>query len=55
MAGLFYSRLGEFPQFAVGRIADDPRYPFPIYADLVELEATEIWRPEAEILAARSQ
>ena len=33
--------------------ADDPRYDFPIFADLVELPAAEIWRPEAEIRAAR--
>ena len=38
-----------------GRIVDEPKYAFPIYADLVELEAEAIWRPEAEILAARGQ
>jgi branched-chain amino acid transport system substrate-binding protein len=38
-----------------GRVADDPAYDFPIYADLVELKAPDIWRPEAEILAARGQ
>lgn len=37
-----------------GRIADDPKYPFPVYADLVELKADAIWRPEAEIRAARA-
>jgi branched-chain amino acid transport system substrate-binding protein len=38
-----------------GRVADDPAYDFPIYADLVELKAPDIWRPETEILAARGQ
>ena len=36
-----------------GRVADDPDYAFPIYADLVEFKGPEIWRPEKEILAAR--
>ena len=36
-----------------GRIGDDPRYPFPIYTDLVELKGPDIWRPEGEIRAAR--
>lgn len=36
-----------------GRVADDSRYDFPIYADLVEFKGPEIWRPEAEILEAR--
>jgi branched-chain amino acid transport system substrate-binding protein len=39
----------------LGRVADDPRYDFPIYADLVELKGPDIWRPEAEILAARGK
>ena len=38
-----------------GRVADDPKYPFPIYHDLLELKAPENWRPEAEIKAARGQ
>lgn len=38
-----------------GRVADDSAYDFPIYADLTELKAPDIWRPEAEILAARGQ
>lgn len=38
-----------------GRVADDPKYPFPIYHDLLELKAPENWRPEAEIKAARKQ
>jgi branched-chain amino acid transport system substrate-binding protein len=37
-----------------GRIADQPAYPFPVYTDLLELEGPTIWRPEAEILAARA-
>lgn len=36
-----------------GRVADDPAYDFPIYEDLIEFKAEAIWRPEAEILAAR--
>ena len=38
-----------------GRVADDPRYPFPIYHDLLELKAPDNWRPEEEIKAARSK
>lgn len=37
-----------------GRIGDDPRYPFPVYTELLELKGPDIWRPEAEILAARA-
>ncbi len=38
----------------IGVVADDPRYPFPIYHDLVEVKGPDSWRPEAEIIAARS-
>jgi branched-chain amino acid transport system substrate-binding protein len=38
-----------------GRVADDPQYPIPIYHDMLEINGSEIWRPEAEIKAARSQ
>jgi branched-chain amino acid transport system substrate-binding protein len=38
-----------------GRVADDPNYEFPIYHDLLELTGPDIWRPEAEILAARKK
>ena len=38
-----------------GRVADDPRYPFPIYEDLMEYKGPDIWRPETEIQAARTQ
>jgi len=38
-----------------GRVADDPDFSFPIYQDLLELKAADIWRPEAEILSARKQ
>ncbi len=38
-----------------GRVADDPKYPFPVYHDLLELKAPDNWRPEAEIKAARKQ
>ncbi len=37
-----------------GRVADDPAYDFPIYADLVEFKGPDIWRPEEEILDARA-
>jgi branched-chain amino acid transport system substrate-binding protein len=36
-----------------GRVADDPRYSFPIYHDLSEIKGPEIWRSKEEILAAR--
>jgi len=36
-----------------GRVADDANYPFPIYHDLMEFKGPDIWRPEAEIQAAR--
>lgn len=38
-----------------GRVADDPKYPIPIYHDLVEVKGPDIWRPDAEILSARKQ
>ena len=38
-----------------GRIADDPKYTFPIYHDLMEFKGEDIWRPEAEILSARKK
>lgn len=37
----------------IGVVADDPRYPFPIYHDLVEIKGPESWRPEEEIVDAR--
>ena len=37
----------------IGVVADDPKYPFPIYKDVVEVKGPVSWRPEAEILAAR--
>lgn len=37
----------------IGVVADDPKYPFPIYHDLVEITGPESWRPEAEIVKAR--
>jgi len=37
----------------IGVVADDPKYPFPIYHDLVEVKGPDSWRPEAEITAAR--
>ncbi len=37
----------------IGVVADDPKYPFPIYHDLVEVKGPDSWRPEAEIMAAR--
>jgi branched-chain amino acid transport system substrate-binding protein len=38
-----------------GQIADDSAYEFPIYHDLLELKGPDIWRPEAEIAAARAK
>jgi branched-chain amino acid transport system substrate-binding protein len=37
----------------VGTIADDPKYPFPIYKDIIEVKGSESERPESEIVAAR--
>ena len=39
----------------IGVVADDPKYPFPIYHDLVEVKGPDSWRPEAEIIAARAE
>jgi len=39
----------------IGVVANDPAYPFPIYHDLVEVKGPDSWRPEAEILEARSK
>jgi branched-chain amino acid transport system substrate-binding protein len=38
-----------------GRVADDSRYSIPVYKDLLEIKGPEIWRPAAEISAARSK
>ena len=37
----------------VGVVADDPKYPFPILKDLIEIRGIDSERPEAEIVAAR--
>lgn len=37
----------------LGVVADDPKYPFPIYHDVVEIKGPDSWRPEAEIVDAR--
>jgi branched-chain amino acid transport system substrate-binding protein len=37
----------------VGMVADDTKYPFPIFKDLIEIKGPDSWRPEAEIIAAR--
>lgn len=37
----------------VGTITDDPKYPFPIYKDIIEVKGSESERPESEIVAAR--
>jgi len=39
----------------IGVVADDPKYPFPIYHDVVEVKGPDSWRPEEEIVAARSK
>ncbi|MDJ0912344.1 MAG: ABC transporter substrate-binding protein [Desulfobacterales bacterium] len=38
-----------------GQVADDPNYSFPIYHQLMELKGPDLWRPEAEVLAARKK
>lgn len=38
-----------------GRVADDPRYPFPVYHDLMKIQAPDTWRPVAEIRAVRKR
>jgi branched-chain amino acid transport system substrate-binding protein len=42
-------------QSYIGLIADDPKYPFPIYKDLVIVTGEESWRPESEIPAVREK
>ena len=37
-----------------GKVADDAQYPFPVYHELMEFKGPDIWRPEAEIRAARA-
>ena len=37
-----------------GKVADDDRYPFPIYHELTELKGPDIWRSEEEILKDRA-
>ena len=37
----------------MGTITDDPKYPFPIYKDIIEVKGSESERPESEIIAAR--
>lgn len=37
----------------MGTITDDPKYPFPIYKDIIEVKGSESERPESEIVAAR--
>jgi branched-chain amino acid transport system substrate-binding protein len=39
----------------LGVVTDDPKYPFPIYHDVVEVKGPDSWRPEAEIKAARAK
>jgi len=39
----------------IGVVADDPKYPFPIYHDLVEVKGPDSWRPEKEIFEAREK
>jgi len=38
----------------LGRVADDPAYPFPVYQSLIEVKGPESWRADAEIVAARA-
>jgi branched-chain amino acid transport system substrate-binding protein len=39
----------------IGRVADEPEYPFPVYRSLVVIQGPDSWRPEQEIVAARSK
>ena len=39
----------------IGVVADDSKYPFPIYHDVVEVKGPDSWRPEEEIVAARAK
>ena len=39
----------------IGVVADDPKYPFPIYHDLVEIKGPDSWRPDNEIIDARKK
>jgi len=39
----------------IGVVTDDPKYPFPIYGDIMEFKGRDTWRPEQEILAARGR
>ncbi len=38
----------------VGVVADDPKYPFPILKDLIEVKGIDSERPEAEILRGQA-
>ncbi len=37
----------------MGVVADDPKFPFPIYHDLIEIKGPESWRSVEEIMEAR--
>lgn len=37
----------------IGVVSDDPKYPFPIYKNIIEVKGEESERPEKEILEAR--
>lgn len=52
---LFFRKIDNQLSCSVyfGRVADDPKYPFPIYHDLAEVKAQQCWRPEQEIRDAR--
>ncbi len=54
---LFFRKIDNQLSCSVyfGRIADDPQYPFPIYHDLLEIKAPQNWRPQQEIIDARSK
>jgi len=39
----------------VGKVADEPDYPFPVYRALVVIKGPDSWRPEQEIVAAREK
>jgi branched-chain amino acid transport system substrate-binding protein len=39
----------------MGVVTDDPKYPFPVYGNLIEIKGPDSWRPENEILEARTK
>lgn len=38
----------------MGVVTDDPKYPFPTYGNLMEVKGPDSWRPDEEIMDART-